>query len=444
MMRAPALLHPAGALDHPVIYAKDIMTFNAYLPAYLVGYPPLTAVTDAAPVADFDTGYPPLCRTPLPASGAWREGDDPGERQFANIGPLQLELGGVLPAVTLAYETWGTLNADGTNAILLCHALTGDSHATSQDGHDGWWKDIVGPGKAIDTRRWYVVCPNVLGGCQGSTGPASLAPDGQPWGSRFPEITIRDMCDAEKRLAEHLGVEHWALVAGASFGGNRVMEWAASYPDMSGAIAVLVAGAATTAEQIAYQKTQNQAIFLDPAFNGGNYYHLPDGAGPHRGLGLARELAHISYRSPVEFDERFGRSPQEGEDPLAGGRYAVSSYLDHHACKLASRFDANSYLRISQSMITHDIGRGRGGTQAAIARLTMPALVVSVDSDRLFYPAAMAALAEALPGSGPVRTVYSRYGHDGFLIENDQVAAILEEFLGGLNDAAESDVHRAG
>lgn len=236
------------------------MTFNAYLPAYLVGYPPLTAVTDAAPVADFDTGYPPLCRTPLPASGAWREGDDPGERQFANIGPLQLELGGVLPAVTLAYETWGTLNADGTNAILLCHALTGDSHATSQDGHDGWWKDIVGPGKAIDTRRWYVVCPNVLG--------AAKARPGRPRSPGWPTVGLplpRDHYPRHvrrrKRLAEHLGVEHWALVAGASFGGNRVMEWAASYPDMSGAIAVLVVGAATTAEQIAYQRRKTRPSF---------------------------------------------------------------------------------------------------------------------------------------------------------------------------------------
>lgn len=416
----------------PVIYDEDSMTPDASFPPFLVGYPPLTPVTDAAPVADFDTGYhPPLSRKPLPATGAWREGDDPGERQFADLGPLPLELGGTIP-VTLAFETWGTLAPDGSNAILLCHALTGDSHATSRDGTDGWWHDIVGPGKAIDTERWFVVCPNVLGGCQGSTGPASTAPDGKPWGSRFPEITIRDMCAAEKLLADRLGVRCWALIAGASFGGCRVMEWAASYPDMCAAIAVLVAGPATTAEQIAYQKTQNQAIALDPAFNGGDYYHLPDGAGPHRGLGLARELAHITYRSPLELHQRFGRTPQAGEDPLAGGRYAVSSYLDHHAYKLAARFDANSYLTISQSMITHDIGRGRGGTRAVVAALTMPALVVAVDSDRLFYPSDMAQLAAALPGARPLRTVVSEYGHDGFLIENDQVTAILGEFLDDL------------
>ncbi|VEI13645.1 homoserine O-acetyltransferase MetX [Trueperella bialowiezensis] len=403
---------------------------SAAHPAYLVGYPPLTPVTDAAPVGDYDTGYhPPLVRKPVPATGAWLPGDDPGEREFASIGPVELELGGRIPDVTLAYETWGTLNADGTNAVLLCHALTGDSHATSKDGTDGWWHDIVGPGKAIDTDRWYVVCPNVLGGCQGSTGPASIAPDGKPWGSRWPEITIRDMCYAEKRLADQLGITRWALVAGASFGGNRVMEWAASYPQMTGAIAVLVSAAATTAEQIAYAKTQIQAVQLDPFFNGGDYYSQPDNHGPHRGLGLARELAHITYRCPTEFDERFGRTPQEGEDPLAGGRYAVSSYLDHHAYKLALRFDANSYIAISQSMITHDIGRGRGGTAKVVASLTMPALVVAVDTDRLFYPRDVEALADALPGSGPAVYVTSDYGHDGFLIENDQVTRILRDFL---------------
>ncbi len=399
-------------------------------PAYLVGYPPITPVTDAAPVGDYDTGYhPPLVRKPIPATGAWLPGDDPGERKFLDIGPMNLELGGKLPSVTLAYETWGELNDDGTNAVLLCHALTGDSHATSKDGGDGWWNDIVGPGKAIDTDRWFVVCPNVLGGCQGKTGPASPAPDGNPWGSRWPEITIRDMCDAEKRLADSLGIAQWALIAGASFGGNRVMEWAASYPEMTGAIAVLVSAAATTAEQIAYAKTQIQAIVLDPGFNGGDYYDHPDGAGPHRGLGLARELAHITYRCPTEFDQRFGRTPQEGEDPLAGGRYAVSSYLDHHAYKLALRFDANSYIAISQSMITHDIGRGRGGTDAVVEALEMPAIVVAVNTDRLFYPRDVERLAAQLQGSGPAVYVESEYGHDGFLIENDQVTKILRDFL---------------
>ncbi|MFP7696310.1 homoserine O-acetyltransferase [Trueperella sp. LYQ143] len=399
-------------------------------PPYLVGYPPLTPVTDAAPVADYDVGYRPADSTaPIPATGAWRTGDPPGERQFQSLGDLPLERGGVLPQIQLAYETWGTLAPDGSNAILLCHALTGDSHATSRNGSSGWWADIVGPGKALDTNRWFVVCPNVLGGCQGSTGPSSAAPDGKPWGSRFPELTIRDMCAAEARLADALGITQWALVAGASFGGNRVMEWAASYPNRLRAIAVLVSAAATSAEQIAYGHSQIAAIQLDPHFHSGNYYTAPDGYGPHRGLGLARELAHITYRCDTELEHRFGRIPQGNEDPLNGGRYSVVSYLEHHGDKLARRFDANSYIAITQAWITHDIGRGRGGTRAVLNSLAMPALVVAVDTDRLFYPRDVAALARSLSGPTTFATVRSQYGHDGFLIENDQVGNILREFL---------------
>ncbi|VDG77158.1 homoserine O-acetyltransferase [Actinobaculum suis] len=401
-------------------------------PIFLVGHPELDPVTDAAPIGDFDTGYRPVPQPNLPASGAWFAGDDPGERQFAQLGPLELELGGRLPQVELAYETWGTLNEAGDNAILLCHALTGDSHATSRDGTNGWWYQIVGPGRAIDTNKYFVVCPNCLGGCQGSTGPASTAPDGKPWGPRFPEITLRDIAAAEHKLARQLGIRRWALVAGASFGGNRAMEWAASYPEMVGALAVLVSGPATTAEQIAYAHFQKLAIQLDPKWRGGNYYDAGPDQGPSGGLGLAREIAHLTYRCADEMAVRFGRTPQDGENPLYGGRYAVQSYLDYHGRKLAARFDANSYLTITQSFITHDIGRGRGGTDAVVASLEMPSLVVAVDSDRLFYPEDMAALAAALPGARPLQTVHSGHGHDGFLIENDQVSKIIREFLAEL------------
>ena len=402
-------------------------------PSFLVGHAPLDPVTDAEPIRDFDTGYRPAPRLTVPVTGAWREGDDPGEREFADIGPLELELGGRLPAVRLAYETWGSLDADASNAVLLCHALTGDSHATSRSGEDGWWNDVVGPGLAIDTDRYFVVCPNVLGGCQGSTGPASPAPDGAPWGPRFPEITIRDMCAAEAKLADLFGISRWAMVAGASFGGSRVMEWGATYPERVGSIAVLVAGPASTAEQVAYAHFQICATQGDPKWRAGNYYDAPEDDGPSQGLGLAREIAHLSYRCAPELDTRFGRSPQRGEDPLHGGRFAVQSYLDYHAHKLALRFDANSYLTISRAFITHDIGRGRGGVDAVLAEMRMPALVVAVDSDRLFYPADMRRLADALPGATGVRTVRSRHGHDGFLVENDQVSSIVSEFLASLN-----------
>lgn len=416
---------------------SHIPSSSSTFPAYLVGVPS-TRVTDAAPVRDYDTGYSPAWTTSIPASGAWRPGMDPQERLFASIGDVHTELGATIPNVVMAYETWGTLNHEGTNAILLCHALTGDSHAakgerSTRDTSDGWWADIVGPGKAIDTRQWYVVCPNVLGGCQGTTGPSSLAPDGAPWGGRFPEITIRDMCAAEMELAKKLGIKRWALVAGASFGGNRAIEWAASYPDFVESVAILVANAACTAEQISWEQMQISAIELDPAFHGGNYYDAPAGCGPHRGLGLARELAHVTYRCASELSTRFGRVYQDGEDPLKGGRYAIESYLQYHAEKLVRRFDANSYITISRSMITHDIGRGRGGTAAVIARMKQPALVVAVDSDRLFYPEDMKALGQALPGCEKVPVLHSSHGHDGFLIENDQVTAIFQEFFASEN-----------
>ncbi|MCI5825247.1 MAG: homoserine O-acetyltransferase [Arcanobacterium sp.] len=423
-MNHTPLCHPSPTSLTP----PTSLSSHGIAPAFLVGVPN-SHVTDAAPIRDYDTGYSPKWRTNPPTSGAWNPGDDPQERLFINIGTVHTELGDTIPNAVLAYETWGTLNADHSNAILLCHALTGDSHATSQHGSDGWWAEVVGPGRAIDTNTWFVVCPNVLGGCQGSTGPASIAPDGKPWGARFPQLTIRDMCAAEYRLAQHLGITRWALVAGASFGGNRTIEWAASYPDAVGAIAVLAASSACTAEQIAWQQIQITAIENDPAFRAGAYYDLPDGHGPHRGLGLAREIAHLTYRCAPELATRFSHTPQSGEDPLRGGRFAVESYLDYHAEKLVRRFDANSYICLSRALITHDIGRGRGGTSAVLATLTMPALVVAVDSDRLFYPDDVIALGAALPECDHVPMLHSTHGHDGFLIENDQVSAIFKDFF---------------
>ncbi|MBO0921802.1 homoserine O-acetyltransferase [Cellulomonas sp. zg-ZUI222] len=372
-------------------------------------------------------------RPPVPASAAWRDGADPGRRQFADLGPLKLESGGRLPAVRLAYETWGELDEDGSNAVLVLHALTGDSHVTGDagPGHPtpGWWQSMVGPGAPIDTDRWFVVAPNVLGGCQGSTGPASDAPDGRPWGGRFPLLSVRDQVAAELRLADLLGVDSWALVIGASMGGHRVLEWAASAPDRVDAVAAIATCAQTSGDQIAGFHTQLAAITADPRYRGGDYYDVPDGEGPHAGLGLARQIAHQTYRSAVELDTRFGRVPQGAEDPLEGGRFAVQSYLDHHGDKLSRRFDANTYVTLTRTMITHDLGRDRGGVEAALAQVTARALVIAVDSDRLFTPAQSERVAAAIPGSGPVRYVHSDYGHDGFLIEEDQVGRHVADFL---------------
>lgn len=365
-----------------------------------------------------------------PVSGAWREGDPVGERRFAELGDLRLENASILPGVRLAYETWGELDAAKSNAVLVLHALTGDAHVLGEAGPGqptpGWWPQIVGPGRIIDTDRYYVVAANVLGGCQGSTGPCSIAPDGTPWGSRFPVVSTRDQVRAEARLADLLGIEVWNLVIGASLGGHRAIEWAVSFPDRVARLIVVASGAQTTAEQAAWAHTQIRAIELDPAWNGGDYHDAPEG--PTRGLALARQIAHTTYRSPTELDTRFGRLPQREEDPLHGGRLAVESYLDYHGEKIVRRFDAGSYVALSRSMLSHDIGRDRGGQKEALARVSAQTLVVAVDSDRLFYPEQVWQMADGIRGAY-YREIHSDHGHDGFLIEGDQLTALLDEFL---------------
>jgi homoserine O-acetyltransferase len=320
-----------------------------------------------------------------PVTGAWREGDPVGRRQWITLpAPLALEAGGELPGVRLAYETWGTLAPDGSNAVLVLHAATGDSHVTgpAEPGHPtpGWWGDLIGPGKALDPHRWFVVAPNVVGGCQGSTGPSSVAPDGHRWGSRFPLVTPRDTVTAETVLADALGVERWACVIGGSMGGMRALEWAATAPDRVERLMVLAAPAVTSAEQIAWAACQLAAIRADPGWRGGDYYDAAPGEGPHSGLAVARRMAHLSYRSPFELESRFGREPQVGEDPFAGGRYAVESYLDHHGAKLLRRFDAGSYVRLTEMMNAHDVGRGRGGVAAALAGISARTVAVGISS----------------------------------------------------------------
>jgi homoserine O-acetyltransferase/O-succinyltransferase len=368
----------------------------------------------------------------VPPTAAWRPGDDPGGRQFATLfdhDPLTLEVGGSLGPITVAYETWGQRAPSGDNAVLVLHALTGDSHAAGPAGpghlSPGWWNRLIGPGLAIDTDRWWVVCPNALGGCQGTTGPSSAAGDGRPWGARFPNITVRDQVGVEAELADALGIEQWAAVIGGSMGGMRALEWAVMFPERVKRMIVLACGAAATAEQIALCAVQAGAIRLDPGFRGGDYYEMPPGAGPARGLGLARRIGHISYRSELELHSRFGRNRQDGEDPLDDGRYAVESYLDHQADKLVRRFDANTYLVLSRTMDHHDVGRGRGGTAAALARVRARSSIVSVDSDRLYPPRLQQQLAAQLPGRPEVHAVTSPFGHDAFLIESEQVAKFV-------------------
>ncbi len=372
-----------------------------------------------------------------PASGAWRAGDDPGNRRFVGIGDVALERGGVLPAVTIAYEAWGELNADGSNAILVLHALTGDSHLVGPPGPGhhtgGWWSGLVGEGKVLDPAEWFVVAPNMLGGCQGSTGPASLDPEGVEWGSRFPYLTIRDQVRAQRLFSESIGVPRWAAVIGGSMGGMQAIEWAVTHPGAVERVAVLAAPPISSADQIALNSVQNEAIRMDPGFAGGAYYDAADGHGPHRGLALARRMALLNYRSPTELNDRFERSWQSGLSPLGGGgRFAVESYLDFHGNKFTRRFDANSYLVLTEAMNSHDVGRDRGGVAAALGRATAKALVLGIDSDRLFPVAGQEIIARHLPGNidGDVPVVLSSpFGHDAFLIEDALVGAQLRRLL---------------
>jgi homoserine O-acetyltransferase len=369
-----------------------------------------------------------------PASGAWREGDDPGRRQWVMLpAPLPLEAGGELPGVRIAYETWGELNASASNAVLVLHALTGDSHVAGPagPGHPtpGWWEPLVGSGRALDPAHWFVVVPNIVGGCQGSTGPSSIAPDGRFWGSRFPLVTVRDSVAAEVVLADALGIERWACVVGGSMGGMRALEWAATEPDRVQRLFLLACPAAASADQIGWAAPQLAAIRSDRGWRSGDYHAAPPGEGPHLGLGIARRMAHLSYRSGFELATRFGREPQPGEDPLHGGRYAVESYLDHHAAKLVHRFDAASYVRLTEMMNAHDVGRGRGGSAAALARVRARTLVAGVTSDRLYPVEQQVELVAGIPDAGELRLIDSPYGHDGFLIEAPTVSELLGELL---------------
>jgi homoserine O-acetyltransferase len=374
---------------------------------------------------------------PPPATGAWREGFPVGERRFLDVGDVEVVAGMTLPAVRVAYQTWGRLNEERTNAVYVCHALTGDSHVTGDAGPGhltaGWWEGLVGPGAPVDTDRWFVVCANVLGGCQGTTGPASLAPDGRAWGSRFPVITVADMVEVELRVMDALEIPSWALMLGPSLGGMRVLEWMAAHPGRVRSGLVLGTTAAVSADQIGTHATQIAAIEADPRFLDGDYYDQPAGEGPHVGMGIARRIAHLTYRSESELDLRFGRDPQGDEDPSDGGRFAVESYLDHQADKLSRRFDANTYVALTRAMSLFDVGEGRGGVAETLGRFRAPLTVVGLDSDRLFPLRLQEELVAATPTAHPLHVVRSPYGHDGFLVEKDQVGEIVREALSSVS-----------
>ncbi len=377
-------------------------------------------------------------------TGAWVPGDPPGHRRFFTFATdrrFALEGGGTLCDVVLAYETWGTLDVTGSNAVLLCHAWTGDSHVTGPAGtghpEPGWWEGMVGPGKPIDTNRWFVVCSNVVGGCQGSTGPATPHPvDGRPYASRFPVITIRDMVRAQARLADHLGVERWHAVIGGSMGGMQALEWAIMYPQRVRSIIPIATCMQATAQQIAWGAIGRRAIALDPRWRGGEYYDAAPEDGPEDGLAIARMVAQVTFRSDNVFTDRFGRDlvdrAAQGDTFGLWQQFEVERYLEHHGAKLGRRFDTNSYLVIGKAMDLHDVARSRSNLAAAMARVTAATLVIGISSDLLYPNYQQRQIDEMLRSEG----VWSRYveidsphGHDAFLINLDQLGVPIADFL---------------
>jgi homoserine O-acetyltransferase len=352
---------------------------------------------------------------------------------------LPLQRGGRLAPITLAYETWGTLNPQGDNAILITHALTGSSHAHDPEYPDdpkaGWWNLLIGPGRVFDTSRYFVICSNVVGGCYGSTGPSSIDPrTRRPYGMRFPIITIRDMVHAQRRLIEHLEVRELAMVVGGSIGGQQALEWSVAYPELVKKVAVIAATASQSAQAIAFSEVQRQAIMADPHWLCGDY--LP-GQGPETGLAIARMLAMITYQSEEAMELRFARNsvqrdecPSPTVSPNLGERFDVENYLYYQGAQLAKRFDANSYLYISRAMDLYDVSEGYPSLNAALRRIRSKALFIGVRSDILFPAVHIRALADKVRATGGDATYVeldSPHGHDAFLKEWYQMAEALHQ-----------------
>lgn len=343
--------------------------------------------------------------------------------------PLRLEYGGVLPHVTVGFETYGELSAAKDNAVLLCHALTGSAHAAGVQHRGevpGWWDPLVGPGKAVDTRRHFVVCANVLGGCYGTTGPGSADPDtGEPYRLRFPRYTVRDMVAVQARLLDALGVDTLRAVVGGSMGGMQALEWAASYPERVRSVVSIAVGARHSAWAIGLNEVARRAITSDPVWDGGDY---PTGTQPETGLGLARAVAMLSYRSVDSLEAKFGRERVSASRELLERSFEIESYLNYQGVKLVKRFDANTYLYLTKAMDDYDLAEGRGRLKDVLRTMTMPALVLGIDSDVLYPEGEVKTLAAGLPNAEYAR-IGSPHGHDAFLIEFPQVAARLRRFL---------------
>lgn len=343
-------------------------------------------------------------------------------RRYRIDGEFALESGVSLSDVDVAYETYGRLNIARDNAVLLCHALTGSARAGSGDEEwsfdRGWWSPLIGPGRALDTNRNFVVCSNILGSCYGTTGPASVHPaTGLVYGKSFPQVTVRDMVRAQHALLRHLGVSQ-IVVIGGSLGGMQVLEWALMFPEMVRAIVPIATAAQHSAWAIAWNRTARQAILSDPE------WIVSDGERAFNGLALAREISMISFRAWDSFNERFSRRQRNG-------KFEIENYLDHQGQKLVRRFDPRSYIVLTQAMDHHDVAHGRGTVESVLGHIAVPALCVGIDSDVLYPAVEQRAIADAIPNARYAE-IQSPHGHDAFLIEFEQMKNVLTSFLGEL------------
>ncbi len=368
---------------------------------------------------------------------------------FNQGNPLLLECGSSLENVTSAYSTYGKLNSEGTNAVLVCHALTGNAHAAgilSQIESDkksepdclknysemylnkpGWWDELIGPGKAINTDKFFVVCTNILGSCYGTTGPASINPlTGKRYGASFPVITVRDMVRVQKKLLDKLNVKKLHSVVGGSLGGMQVLEWGAMFPEFLDSLIPIATSAGHSPWAIAMNEASRNAITNDPEFNGGNYSEQP-----RKGLSLARKIAMISYRSFDSFQMKFSRNVVENASFFGSdGIFQIENYLNYQGEKIIKRFDANTYLTLSKAMDLHDISRGRSNADDVLGNIDLPALVVGITSDVLYPPSEQKKIASMLK-RGVYKDLESIHGHDGFLIDFDPLGIIIKNFLQG-------------
>ena len=377
--------------------------------------------------------------TALRVRGAHNEVDQPSSLvvRFGADKPLALDAGVALTSFQIAYQTYGELNADRSNAVLICHALTGDQHVANPNpvtGKAGWWDVLIGPGKLIDTDRYFVICSNVLGGCLGSTGPASVDPaTGKPYGLGLPIITIRDMVRAQVMLIDHLGIDQLFCVVGGSMGGMQVLEWASSYPQRVFSALPIATGARHSSQNIAFHEVGRQAVMADPDWMGGRY--IDAGKRPEKGLAVARMAAHITYLSETALHRKFGRNLQDRDRPTFGfdADFQIESYLRHQGASFVDRFDANSYLYLTRAMDYFDLAADHGGRLAdAFTGTKTRFCLVSFTSDWLFPTEESRSVVHALNAAGASVSfveIETDRGHDAFLLDEPELFGAIGGFL---------------